>query len=412
MIDCSTYLEYFCQTLGPRPSGSENNIQAENYIANHLKELSFEVLYQPFAAVNWQCHKVKLTSNNQSFDVLANGFSASCDIHAAFVKVSNVSALEALNCEDKILILYGELTQQEIEPINSTYVAYVPLSSIKTNNLIRQKKPLAIILVAHDDKVYTLQNDSDLQIPTVTVTAKTGVKLLKLPETQLIHLYLETTRAPTQSSNIVAKLPGEQPQTITLSAHFDTKFYTPGAYDNGAGLAMLLTLANWISQQSWPCSFEIVAFNGEEIGPISGDYAYLQADGLDIIPYHLGRQPESTDAWQSKILAINFDRIGLTHALSTVGAIACSQALKSIIREILTSYPNVAYKKPGPASNHYTFYSHGVPAILFSSETNLNLAHTTDDTSEWISNKQLNDYFQLTCQLIQRIAHHNAWDFR
>lgn len=412
MLSCLTHLEYFCQTLGARPSGSEANNQSANYIAKYLKELTFDVLQQPFSAIKWKCHKAELIINDQSFDVLANGFSISCDLRAQVVHASNLSALEILDCTDKILLLYGDLTKQEIEPISSTYVAYVPLLSMRINILIQQKKPLAIILVAHDDRSYALQNDPDFTIPTVTVTAKIGIMLLKLPEEQWIRLYLKTTRSQTQASNIIAKLQGEQPETITLCAHFDTKFYTPGAYDNGAGISLLLTLADWISHQSWPCSFEIVAFNGEEIGPISGDYAYLNAYGLKIVPYHLGAHPDFTPVWQSKMLALNFDRIGLTHALGTVGAIACSPKLKSIIHEELTFCQNIVYKKPGPAGNHYTFYSHGVPAIFFSSETNINLAHTTDDTPQWISSKQLSDYFRLTCSLIKRIAYSDIKAFK
>ena len=49
--------------------------------------------------------------------------------------------------------------------------------------------------------------------------------------------------------NVVAKIPGKVPtKTLLLMAHYDSEYYSPGASDNGVGVAVLLETMRLISQ--------------------------------------------------------------------------------------------------------------------------------------------------------------------
>ena len=71
-----------------------------------------------------------------------------------------------------------------------------------------------------------------------------------------------------QFQNIVATLPGYLPSSdelpfFLLTAHYDSKFQSPGANTDGSGIAVLLELVRVMSQYEWPLDIQFLIFNGE-----------------------------------------------------------------------------------------------------------------------------------------------------
>jgi len=80
------------------------------------------------------------------------------------------------------------------------------------------------------------------------------------------------------SKNIIASIPGEKPDTFIFSAHYDCNENSPGALDNGAGVASLLTIAKVLSDYSFENTIQFIAFSGEEQG-LLGAYAFAKEFG-------------------------------------------------------------------------------------------------------------------------------------
>lgn len=78
-----------------------------------------------------------------------------------------------------------------------------------------------------------------------------------------------------QGINIIAKRPQDDPETETLllAAHYDTVFNSPGADDNGSGMAVLLEIARLFASQPTKKALEIVFFDQEETG-LLGSFAF------------------------------------------------------------------------------------------------------------------------------------------
>ena len=73
-------------------------------------------------------------------------------------------------------------------------------------------------------------------------------------------------------------------------------------------------------------------------------------------------------------------------------------------------YPSVIRVEPWPASDHYIFYSHGVPSIALSSQGIRDLHHTFSDTIEWISGEKLAESAQFILGLFEELDHKDtAW---
>ncbi|MFW9812670.1 MAG: M28 family peptidase [Candidatus Thorarchaeota archaeon] len=84
-------------------------------------------------------------------------------------------------------------------------------------------------------------------------------------------------------------LPGDNP-VFVLSAHYDTNEGSPGANDDGSGVALLIELARVLSQYDWPLDIYFCAFNAAiaiEFGtPFQGSNEVAEeasALGIDII---------------------------------------------------------------------------------------------------------------------------------
>jgi acetylornithine deacetylase/succinyl-diaminopimelate desuccinylase-like protein len=79
-------------------------------------------------------------------------------------------------------------------------------------------------------------------------------------------------------ANLVATLSGtaRPEQLVVVGAHHDTVPGSPGADDNGSGLAGLLELARLLSRGRWEATIQLVAFDFEETGFV-GSGAYVAA---------------------------------------------------------------------------------------------------------------------------------------
>jgi Peptidase family M28 len=64
--------------------------------------------------------------------------------------------------------------------------------------------------------------------------------------------------------NIEAEIPGARPEILLIGAHYDSVFGSPGANDNGTGVAAMLALARRFAGRKAEHSLRFVAFVNEE----------------------------------------------------------------------------------------------------------------------------------------------------
>ena len=85
-------------------------------------------------------------------------------------------------------------------------------------------------------------------------------------------------RIKIEDKNVVATLNGTDPNSdaiFILCAHYDTTKTSPGANDDGSGVATMLAIANICSQYSFNHTIRFIAFSGEEVG-VYGSNAYAK----------------------------------------------------------------------------------------------------------------------------------------
>jgi aminopeptidase YwaD len=379
------HVKHLSVNIGGRPIGSPANLAAADYISEVFKRSNLSLERQEISCPDWVAEHTYLALDEEILEAFANTFSPSCEISAAIIPVCTPAELEVASITGRILVFYGDMAQTELATKGGIYVSERDRRILE---LLEERVPVGIITVNPTiHACWRLIEDFDLDIPSVTISAHSGLKLLKNPGA-MVQMKIVARRSPSHTPNVIGRLPGERTERIVFCAHYDSKVDTPGAYDNAAGAGVLLTLAESLSKKKHRHTLEWVAFTGEE-GAGLGDMEYAR------------RAQSDGNGFDQITAAINIDGVGPFTGTTTVASFAASQDLEILIDETMKSYPGVIKVEPWPASDHYIFYSNGVPSIALTSKGIRDVYHTSSDTFEWISGEKLAEAIQFSLDLIE-----------
>ena len=379
------HVEQLAVNIGSRPIGSAANRAAADYISRIFEQSSLSLERQEISCPDWIDEHTSLELDGVPLEASANTFSPSCDISAETVPVCTLPELELASITGRIPVFYGDLAQIELATKGGIYVSDRDRQIIQ---ILEERQPAGIITLNPTLHArWRLIEDFDLAIPSVTVSARSGLKLLMNPGASVL-MKISARRSPSHTANVIGRMQGDLPERIVFCAHYDTKVDTPGAYDNAAGIGVLLSLAEILSQTKHQHTLEWVAFTGEE-GAGLGDMEYARrvkapGHGFDLVT-----------------AALNFDGVGPFTGTTTVACFSASQAMETCLDQKLGNYPGVLRVEPWPASDHYIFYSNGAPSIAFTSRGIRDIYHTPSDAYEWISGEKLAETIALARDLIE-----------
>jgi hypothetical protein len=200
--------------------------------------------------------------------------------------------------------------------------------------------------------------------------------------------------------NIEATLPGKDDASciVVVSAHYDSVAVSPGANDDGSGVAVVLAIADIMRQYSFNCTIRFVLFSGEEQG-LLGSHEYVQdafRNGerilgdlqLDGVSYAV------TADDGSKIKHLSNDQSGWMVDISQ--AIA-STYYDEIGLEVLR-LPHVTF------SDHESFVKYHYDASYLWQYTQSPYYHTSEDTLDHVNITYLVKVCKLTVGTLASIA--------
>ena len=374
------------EQIGPRMAGTPANHSAADYIAGVFARAGLSVETLPFACPGWRCAETTLELDGTALVAAANVTSPSCDLTAPTVAAETVAELDAADITGKIVVLYGDLTREPLIPLNCPI--YNTERDQHINRMLLNRRPVAVITVNPQlDNVERRIEDADFTVPSATVPADVGARLLHRLGAP-VRLRIVSECQPSSSAHVLGLKPGPRPVRIALMAHFDTKVDTPGAWDNAGGAAALLSLAERLAGRNLACGLEFIAFADEET--YSNDHVvYIRERG---------------DQFGGILAAINLD--GIAHILghNTITVMAHSPALQETLTAVTAGYPRVQWVEPWPQSNHSTFAWHGVPAIALSASVPwATTAHLPTDTTLWLSPALLDEAVCLVEDIVAAI---------
>src|SRR6266481_1273357 len=182
--------------------------------------------------------------------------------------------------------------------------------------------------------------------------------------------------------NIEAEIPGTRPEVLLIGAHYNSVFGSPGANDNGSGVAATLALARRFANRKTQHTMRFVAFVNEEPPYfLSGEMGSLVYAGrckargdkisamisLETIGYFSDAPHSQT--YPSRALGAFYPKVGnFIGFVSNVRSRALLRSVIALFREeakIPSEGAALPWFVPGVSwSDQWSFWKHGYPGIM------------------------------------------------
>jgi aminopeptidase YwaD len=376
------HVEYLSEYVGPRIYGTETERKASEYIASVLEEYGLDTAVERFTIPSYitKGAKLKIVESEQGIDCVPLTYSASTPfggLERPLVCVGDGSEAEyeGKDVSDKI-VLVRQPAKDRIHTYKKIVATAAALGSAGAIIYSREGPPCN----------YSLAPGELPLIPTVSISSTEGqnilLKLLEIGEVK-VHLTINVEENGLESCNVIGTLQGnaQKEDMVVLCAHIDSVIGSPGANDNGTGVAAVLEIAQASIKVQLEKTMKFLFFGAEEPHPYClGSRYYVKKHKSDM----------------AKIKAVlNLDEIGVgtridnrfclkTHYYSRLYDGEDTKTEKWLSDLILSIGRKLQYKvyeieTPG-ISDNVPFSWEGVPAVLFRWMDDA-LAHTPEDRS-------------------------------
>ena len=238
-------LALFCDTFGPRLSGSKSLQMAIDYMAAKMRDESkLNITLEPAMIPKWEVDKqwariVEPVAHQMS--ILALGGSVGTDsgpIEAQAVVVHSMSELKSLAAEGKVA--------GKIVVYNYKFTTYPESVKFRSQGALEAQKYKAVAALIRSVTPFSIYSPhtgmASKSIPTAAITVEDAdliERWSKRHKQVLLRLFMETRHFnDVQSFNTIGDITGsERPREVVLvSGHIDSWYNTAGAMDDGGGM--------------------------------------------------------------------------------------------------------------------------------------------------------------------------------
>jgi aminopeptidase YwaD len=294
-----------------------------------------------------------------------------------------VEALEVAEISDRIVLLRGEITREQLMPKNFPF--YNPAHHQRIIQLLETKQPRAIITATFRDVnmvggaiyPFPLIEDGDFDIPSAYMTDEAGNRLAEYAG-QEVSLEIRARRIPATGCNVIAHKGANPQRRVVLFAHIDARMGTPGASDNASGVIVMLLLAELLADYACKLGLEIVALNGEDYFSNPGEQQYVALNA--------GR-------FEEIMLGINVDDVGYYKGKTAYSMYDCPADMAGLIHRVFSEYTDLVAGQPWYQGDHGLFLLNQRPALALTSdrltELMAEITHTPQDRPEIINSTKL-----------------------
>jgi hypothetical protein len=285
-------------------------------------------------------------------------------VEAPFYYLRNTDKYSLAQCRGKIVMIDG-------------YLSYWVYQDLLENG--------AVGFITYDGDANYADEDIDQRelrsfvsngnkIPGVNINAKTAIRLIEKGVTTA-KIVLTQQEYKGESRDVVLDLPGEVPEYIVLTAHYDSTSLSQGAYDNMSGSLGILGIAEHFLTHPHRYGLRFVWCGSEERG-LLGSKAYVQAHKEEL---------------GSVVLNINLDMIGCIMGKFISCCTTESKLVDYISYFALEKGFDMSASQNVYSSDSTPFADAGVPAVSFARIAPRNTAtiHNSYDTMAVMSGRQM-----------------------
>ncbi len=377
-MDAQKIMEIFRDTAYIRMGGSPEERKTAEYLMEQVSYLGLQAQLQEFPVPMAEIQEAQLVAEGKVIPCKGYLCADSAEVEAPFYYLRNLDAYALSQCRGKIVMIDG-------------YLRYWTYHDLFDHG--------AVGFITYDGNVNFKDRDIDQRelrsyvsqgkiIPGVNINAKDAVALVE-QDTKTVKIVLKQEESTGSSQNVLLDLPGEIPQYITFTAHYDSTSLSQGAYDNMSGCIGLLSIAEYFSQHPHRYGLRFLWCGSEERG-LLGSKAYC------------AREENVSDC----VLNINLDMIGCTMGKFISVATAEEKACHYISYLASELGVSMEVSQDVYSSDSTPFADKGVPAISFARIAPGNTAsyHNSYDTMAVMKGDQMVEDIAFITAFVNRMA--------
>ncbi|AGG08054.1 peptidase M28 [Dehalococcoides mccartyi] len=387
----------FLKTISKeRPVASVSNKEILDKIQTEAVQMGWDVISKPFDCTKWEKGRSFIDIGNHSYEIFPSPFSKSYKGNGDIIVIRSLEELESFNINEKVVFLKDNIAKEPMQP--KIFPFYYPDEHKHIIDLLEEKKPKAVIAVTGKHAMcgldpFPMFEDGNLSIPSAFINESTANNILR--ENGTVNLNIDSNNSNEKSRQIIAtrKAKDKAAGKIIVCAHMDTKYGTPGAIDNAAGVVILLKIMDMLKTYECIYDIDIIPFNGEEYYEVKGQLEYLDyiKDDFDAIK-----------------LVINIDSPCHKDSKTAVSTYNVGEKLSATLCSEMEKNSNIVIGDQWYAGDHAVFAFRGTPCIAVTSsnlfESVLQITHTQRDTVDQISDDMINQTAEFLTGLVKSVA--------
>jgi len=390
-------LRKLAREIGARPTGTDANEAANRYLEGIARDLGFEVTVLHFDCRRWEYGPSTAVADGQTVPIHPGPFSAPLRGRFPVTMVDRLEDLRRAGVTGRLLVIRGELAHDPLMPRDFPF--YYPDEHREILDLLLEKQPAGVLALTGRHPMcglspFPLFEDGNLGLPNA-YAGDTSERILQAArDGGQVEIELDSSSVPTRGRQLVfsrtagpaGRAPdgnarGREGGRIVIAAHIDTKYETPGALDNAAGVATLVSVMERLREARPSVDVDIVPFNGEEYYEVSGQRAYLDYRSPSVETTRLMVNLDGLGHRDSQS-AFSFYNTGADPGRAGPVGGAYTQTARRLIQE----HPRMTAGEQWIAGDHAIFAFQGIPCIAVTSsnlmERVVQLTHTQGDTTD------------------------------
>lgn len=261
-MNAKAIMKIFRDTAYVRIGGSPEEWKAAEYLCQQLAQMGLEAEIQPFPVAMSQIQEAELLADGVKIPCKGYLCAGSGEVEAPLYYLRNLDDYSLSQCKGKIVMIDG-------------YLRYWIYHDMFDRG--------ALGFITYDGNANFADRDIDQRelrhfvsqgkiIPGVNINAKDAIALIE-KEVKTVKITLKQEEYTGSSQNVLLDMPGEIPEYIAFTAHYDSTSLSQGAYDNMSGSIGLLSLAEYFSKHPHRYGLRFLWCGSEERG-LLGSKAY------------------------------------------------------------------------------------------------------------------------------------------
>ncbi len=355
-------MQIFEDTAYVRMGGSPEELKTAQYIQEQVAKLGLQTEIVPFEVPMATMQQAVLTVDGKEIPCKGYLCAGSGEVGAPLYYMRGTDGYSKSLCKGRIVMIDG-------------YLGYWMYQDLLENG--------AVGFITYDGDANYCDRDIDQRelrswvhkgnrIPGVNINAKDAIALIRCGS-DMAKISLKQEEYTGHSHNVILDMPGEVPEYIAFTAHYDSTSLSQGAYDNMSGSVGLLGIAEHFAKNPHRYGLRFIWCGSEERG-LLGSKAYCAENDL-----------------KDCVLNINLDMIGCIMGKFA----ACCTAEEALVGYLNymaceVGFPMHVYQDVY-SSDSTPFADKGVPAVSFARWAPHNTAtiHNSYDTAAVMKGEQM-----------------------